>query len=374
MGVKGVVWARVSSSRYAEPRCWVGRPIGLLLGLAFGAVGCGESPPPSQSFAPAVPPSATTPASVFVGSSQESEVSSSSAIAIDPESVPTQDAAETPNLKAPDGTLMLACGPAPVGMACIAGGKFLRGSDEGPDNTKPQGSVWLQTFYMDVNEVTNEQYDRCEAEKSCTKSGPQYLDFDRPKQPINGISWFDAEGYCRAQGKHLPTEAQWEKAARGTDGRTYPWGEEPATCERAIIKGKEGRGCGLLKRGSKPKTGRVWEIGSRPANLYGLHDMAGNSFEWVADWFTRSYEACGEDCQGVDPKGPCDGAEDCPGYKHKGVRGGSWYWGPDRATTFFRRAHVPRNRPFHHFGFRCAADLTDPVLTLPLDERTETKE
>ena len=261
---------------------------------------------------------------------------------------------------APDGTPMLECGDGPAEMACVPGGAFIRGTDEGPSNTKPRADIWLQTFWIDVNEVTYAEYKVCEKdpEQKCPKSGPQYVDFDRPDQPINGVNWFDARAYCEAQGKRLPTESEWEKAARGTDGRTYPWGEEEANCELAIIKTKdEGRACGVKKKGEKPETGRVWAVGSRPPTQYGLYDMAGNSFEWVNDWYSDSYEECGEPCFGVNPRGPCGGEDECTTHKHKVVRGGSWYWGPDRATTYFRRAHVPRNEPFHHFGFRCAADL-----------------
>jgi formylglycine-generating enzyme len=259
---------------------------------------------------------------------------------------------------APDGTPMLACDAGPDDMSCVPGGAFIRGADEGPENARPRAEIWLQTYWIDRNEVTYAQYKACEKAGECPKSGPAYLDFDRPQQPVNGVSWFDARAYCEAQGKRLPSEAEWEKAARGTDGRTYPWGEAAATCELAIIKTPElGRGCGVKKAGEKPDTGRVWEIGSRPPTQYGLYDMAGNSFEWVNDWYSDSYAECGASCVGVNPRGPCDGADDCTTHKHKVVRGGSWYWGADRAATYFRRAHVPRNEPFHHFGFRCAADL-----------------
>ncbi|MCB9568900.1 MAG: SUMF1/EgtB/PvdO family nonheme iron enzyme [Myxococcales bacterium] len=244
-------------------------------------------------------------------------------------------------------------------MACIPGGPFLRGSDEGPENARPAATVWIQTFYLDVDEVTYAEYKACMKTRRCPPSGPGYSDFNRPRQPINGISWYDAVAYCTAHGKRLPTEAQWEKAARGPDGETHPWGDEPATCERAIIRDATGRGCGVRKEGSKPETGRPWEVGSRPAYRYGLRDMSGNSWEWVADWYAPSYEACGEDCLGVDPIGPCGGEESCPGHRRKIVRGGSWYWPAEYATAIYRRAHVPENRPFHHFGFRCAATVAD---------------
>jgi len=258
--------------------------------------------------------------------------------------------AEFPGAPAPE-----ACAAAPEGMACVPAGPFLRGSDDGPENTRPAARVWLQTFYMDRNEVTYAEYKACVKARRCDPSGPGYTDFDRPRQPINGVRWFDADKYCRAQGKRLPSEAQWEKAARGPDGALHPWGDEPATCERAIIKDETGRSCGVKKLLSKPETGRPFEVGSRPAYRYGLFDMAGNSWEWVADWYTRDYAECGADCLGVEPRGPCQGAATCAGFRRKLVRGGSWYWDAAHATAIYRRPHWPENQPFHHFGFRCAA-------------------
>jgi formylglycine-generating enzyme required for sulfatase activity len=216
--------------------------------------------------------------------------------------------------------------------------------------------VWVETFYMDLREVTVAEYRACVRRGACPKAGPRYADFHRPRQPINGVSWFDARAYCAAHGKRLPTEAEWEKAARGADGRTYPWGEAPADCTRAVIMTAAGRSCGVKKRGVGPEKGRVWEVGRMPPTLFGLYDMAGNSYEWVADWYSDSYESCGAACAGVNPKGPCAGADRCEGRHERVVRGGSWYWPAEHATTFYRRPHVPHNQPFHHFGFRCARD------------------
>ncbi|HEY0138093.1 MAG TPA: SUMF1/EgtB/PvdO family nonheme iron enzyme [Nannocystis sp.] len=257
----------------------------------------------------------------------------------------------------PDGALPC-LDPPPPGLACIPGGPFIRGSDpreDGPENTRPRATVWLQTYYVDIYEVTHAQYKACESSKNCPPAGPRYDDYDRPRQPIVGVSWYDAIAYCTAQGKHLPTEAQWEKAARGPDGALHPWGDEPATCERAIIKEKGRRSCGVRQQGERPDKGRTFEVGARPPGAHGLHDMSGNAWEWVADWYSPSCSRCGSACAGTDPRGPCDGAEPCARHHEKIVRGGSWYWEASYATATYRRAHFPNNRPYHHYGFRCAA-------------------
>lgn len=272
----------------------------------------------------------------------------------------------------PDGTAIAPCLSPMEGMACIPGGEFVRGSDNDPHakckqssynkkgvvNTNPAAKVWMQTFYMDKTEVTTEAYKACVKAKKCPKSGPKYIDFDRPTQPITGISWYEADIFCKAQGKHLPSEAEWEMAARGNNGDMYPWGNDAATCENSVIMDdKKGRSCGTTKRGNHPEKGRVLEVCSRGASRYGLCDMIGNAEEWVADWYTASYEACGADCEGPNPKGPCAGSADekCGKLRYKVVRGGSWYWPAEHATGIHRRSHVPSNDPYHHFGFRCAA-------------------
>jgi formylglycine-generating enzyme len=251
------------------------------------------------------------------------------------------------------------CAAAPSGMACIPGGPFLRGSNDGPPHARPQQTVWVQTFFMDKNEVTYAEFKACIKAGKCKKAGPNYKDFNNPKQPINGISWYDAVNYCKVQGKHLPTEAQWEKAARGTDGRKYPWGNEEANCDRMVYMNEKGRSCGIPQKSKHPEKGRPEVIGSRPPGIYGLYDMAGNSWEWVYDWYSKNYKICGEDCAGPDPRGPCRGAEKCNVVRRRVVRGGSWYWPAEYATTYYRRSHVPSNSPFHHFGFRCAASVEE---------------
>lgn len=261
-----------------------------------------------------------------------------------------------------DGTPIEPClDPPPPGMACIPGGPFLRGTDDGKPNTRPQQTVELQTYYVDLYEATNAEYKACKATGDCPRGRPLYNDFSRDEQPIVGPNWYAAVAFCKAHGKHLPTEAEWEKAARGTEGALHPWGDEPATCERAVIKDKRGRSCGVDKKMEHPKKGRTFVVGTRPAGVYGLYDMVGNAWEWTADWYSESYEACGDACSGIDPAGLCGEADTCPTSTEKVVRGGSWYWDRSYATSVHRRHHVPENPidNFHHFGFRCAASVQE---------------
>ncbi len=332
--------------------------------MVLGCAGGTTTPPPADRAAGAerVQPSAESPS----GDRRAEEPAG-----VDPaQKVPAEPAEDPPAepppvVTAPDGTEAVACASSPERMSCIAGGPFVRGRDEGErSNEKPQATVWLQTFYMDQYEVTYAEYKACQKAKECPRSGPRYTDFDHPQMPIQGVSWFDALAYCEAHGKTLPTEAQWEKAARGPQGELHPWGDAPATCELAIIKDARGRSCGLKKAISKPDTGRPWDVGSRPVGRYELYDMVGNSWEWVHDWYSRSYDKCGEACEGVDPRGPCDGEDVCKGHSQKIVRGGSWYWDAEHGTGTYRRAHFPSNDPFHHFGFRCAATV-EQVAALP---------
>lgn len=261
----------------------------------------------------------------------------------------------------PDGTAIAECEEPPAGMVCILGGAFIRGTDDGPENARPASTVWLQTFYIDLYEVTNDAYWVCRDAHKCPKRGPEYNDFSRPKQPITGVSWQAAVDFCAFSGKHLPTEAQWEKAARGNDGARTPFGNEPVTCEQAVIEDARGRSCGIPKAKRHPEKGRVLEVGSRPAGMNGLFDMAGNAWEWVYDWESKSWAECGQACAGVDPKGPCAGAAKCPGRAERVVRGGSWYWKAPYAMSYFRRTHDPENphENFHHFGFRCSASVQE---------------
>ena len=255
-------------------------------------------------------------------------------------------------------------------MVCIPGGRFSRGLDDDDHRceqlgqppsrrpaSQPAAEVTVSAFFMDETEVTVAAYRACVAAGDCKAVRPLYSDFFADAQPMTGVSWYEARAYCDARGKRLPTEAEWERAARGPAGWRTSFGNEPVSCEVAVIRNDEGRSCGVRKKGSDGEKGKVLPVASRPAGAYGLFDMMGNAEEWVADWWTESYEACGEACLGEDPEGPCGGGgEACGKLSFKVVRGGSWYWGASHATAHHRRRHFPFNLPpdYHHFGFRCA--------------------
>lgn len=242
-------------------------------------------------------------------------------------------------------TAFAPCGEASLGMACIPGGAFIRGSDHHGRDARPRQVVVVGTFYMDRREVTTQEFVACVKAGLC-KPPLQHLrygGFHGPMQPAVPVSWPNALALCLMQGKRLPTEAEWEKAARTTDGRTYPWGEEAPTCSRAHV------------RGCKPEVTRP--VGSLPPNPYGLYDMAGNGYEWVMDWYAPCYGgckgACGKECDGPDPRGPCGGALRCPGRRQRVLRGGSWYWPGTHGRTMWRRPEYPQSGG-HRLSLRCA--------------------
>ncbi len=294
------------------------------------------------------------------------------------EAEPPTDALEAPVEEVPAKPEVRSGRPCPAeveGMSCVPGAEFTRGLDDDPhacvqddqpadrrSASAPSARIYVDTFLMDKTEVTVEAYGKCVTAGKCPNSGPVYADYRAPKQPITGNPWYDAVTFCEFVGKRLPTEAEWELAARGPESEIYPWGNEPAAnCELAVIMDERGRSCGEIKRrGKNPEKGRVLEVGSRPAGRYGLYDMVGNAEEWVADWWTPTWAECGADCLGDNPKGPCGGAEPCADLKYRAVRGGSWYWPAEHANGYHRRRNHPNNKPYHHFGFRCAKSL-EPI-------------
>ncbi|MFH1438294.1 MAG: SUMF1/EgtB/PvdO family nonheme iron enzyme [Pseudomonadota bacterium] len=231
-------------------------------------------------------------------------------------------------------------------MKCIPAGPFVMGKVHGPEDAFPAHEVFVDTFYMDTYEVTNQQYKACVAAGVCEKK-TDYIGFKLPDQPALPVTWHNASALCRWKKKSLPTEAQWEKAAAGGRQQDYPWGDEPPDCAKAAYKD-----CNLPA--ARP-------VGSYAPNGYGLYDMAGNSYEWTRDWFAPCIEgcedACGDECRGSNPGGPCDGRAPCKGRKFRVLKGGSWHWGPAMLAVAHRRPMLPDSGD-HRLGFRCAMDAS----------------
>ena len=221
-------------------------------------------------------------------------------------------------------------------MALIPGGKSAMGSEEGDEEQKPVHIVDLDTFYIDVYEVQVAQYRLCVEAGVCAEPPAVnlcnwYENVD-DTHPINCMYWEDARAYCEWAGLRLSTEAEWEKAARGIDGRTYPWGED-------LDRSKANYGGGAM---------RTVEIGSHPEGVspYGIHDMAGNVWEWVQDWHNSYYYSTSPV---NNPQGPESGS-------HKVLRGGSWHFLPHSLRAFHREPYHPLDTD-PDIGFRCARDV-----------------
>jgi formylglycine-generating enzyme required for sulfatase activity len=239
-------------------------------------------------------------------------------------------------------------------MIYIPAGEFIMGSDSGlDDDALPEHRVYLDAFWIDKFEVTNGQYNKCVDALKCLPITLKvhYIDssnFGNPKfdnYPVVYTYWDDANKYCLWVGKRLPTEAEWEKAARGTDGRSYPWGNS--------FDGRRLNSCdrNCTDRGSNKNIddgyAETAPIGSFPSGVspYGVHDMVGNVWEWVADWYDKNYY---KTSPSNNPKGP-------PTGDLRVVRGGSWDTSyANDLFTFTRTFYYPPDARFGDLGFRCA--------------------
>ncbi|OQX83550.1 MAG: hypothetical protein B6D63_06055 [Candidatus Latescibacteria bacterium 4484_7] len=254
-------------------------------------------------------------------------------------------------------------------MVFIKGGWFKMGSNDGEDDEKPVHRVWVDDFYMDKYEVTNAEYEVTNAEfkrfvdatayvTTAEKEGSAWnwngkewkeikgSNWMHPSGPGSGIkgkmdypvvnvSWSDAVAYAEWAGKRLPTESEWEYAARGgLKGKKYPWGNE--------IMHNDANYWGTGGRDSWEYTAPV---GSFPPNGYGLYDMAGNVWEWCLDWYDKKYYSKSPE---RNPKGPDTGT-------YRVVRGGGWYGGPRDLRCADRNFDSPEGR-YSPLGFRCAKD------------------
>ncbi len=233
----------------------------------------------------------------------------------------------------------------PVPMVTIPAGEFLMGNSEGKGRADewPQRSVYLDEFAIDQVEVTNERYLAFVATTGHRSppnpygAGPLSSAKGIEQLPVVQATWYDAKAYCSWAKKRLPTEAEWEKAARGTDGRLFPWGNEPATSKRANFD----------REWEEEKT--LYPVGSMSDgdSPYGVKDLSGNAREWVQDWYDPEYykHAPDRNPQGPDKKGVV-----------RSIRGGSWH-SPISDITTTARGRGGFALQTHGTGFRCARGL-----------------
>ncbi len=231
----------------------------------------------------------------------------------------------------------------PVEMVTIPAGSLIRGSapGEGRLDEQPRRKIYLNSFAIDKYEVSNARY--TEFLKETLHKPPFNVYGDGPfldekgigNLPVVQVTWHDAVDYCFWAGKRLPTEAEWEKAARGSDKRLYPWGDQTPSSDKAIFD-KEWSGKNTMR-----------EVDSMPEGKshFGIHHLAGNVREWTQDWYDMDYYAQAPD---KNPKGPDTGIL-------KVIRGGSWRsFDTDLQVTSRGKGGFALKT--HGIGFRCAQD------------------
>jgi formylglycine-generating enzyme required for sulfatase activity len=222
-------------------------------------------------------------------------------------------------------------------MLLIQAGSFQMGSDKGAGDERPTHAVSLDAFYMDETEVTNSAYGACVKDGACPApinagsfTRPTY--FDDPafaNYPVTSVRWDQAAAFCQwNEGKRLPTEAEWEYAATGGDGRTFPWGDT-FDLQRLPAGEPDTVAVGSYRNGASP---------------FGMLDMAGNAVEWVSDFYDATYYARAEP---NNPPGPAEGNEHV-------TRGGAFGNLDASFYTTTRRYHLALNATDVDVGFRCA--------------------
>ncbi|MBX3329909.1 MAG: SUMF1/EgtB/PvdO family nonheme iron enzyme [Nitrospira sp.] len=231
-------------------------------------------------------------------------------------------------------------------MVLVPAGEFTMGSREDDrstwENEWPAHQVYLDAFYIDQYEVTTSRY--AEFLREVKRAAPWLWSEQVLKQhgrkPVVYVDWDDATAYCAWAGKRLPTEAEWEKAARGTDQRPYPWGNAAANELRANVY----RCCDFKDYGALTDVGS-FEQGKSP---YGAYDMAGNVSEWVKDWYDDAYYR----------KSPARNPIGMTGGLYRVSRGGSWSDEPVHVRSAYRKNNRPDSR-VPSLGFRCAQDVSN---------------
>lgn len=255
----------------------------------------------------------------------------------------------------------------PEGMILIPAGTFQMGSTTGDVDEAPVHTVELDAFYIDQHEVTNAEYRAFvtvtgyppprgigyTAVYELLKHGYEPWndpDFNHPDQPVTTVTWFDAAAYCEWAGKRLPTEAEWEKAARGgLEGTRYSWGNAEPNDTTANFADSQTE---FEWRSPDVNDGYLFTapVGMFQPNGYGLFDMAGNVWEWCADWYSTTYYSDVQSAESPlrNPKGPDTG-------KRRVLRGGTWYRAAHTIRNAERISDYPDNS-LNVVGFRCAKD------------------
>ena len=245
-----------------------------------------------------------------------------------------------------DPTLKTATGAQAVTTGYSPPEQYAGGSSE-----RPVHEVFLDDYYIDILEVTNENYAACVAENHCqpqdnTSSysrSSYYNSQDFTNYPVIFVSWNDARSYCNWRGARLPTEAEWEKAARGgLKGKHYPWGDE---FDGNLLNFCD-RNCpfdDIAEKNYDDGYADTSPVGSYEPNGYGLYDMVGNVWEWVADWYDENYY---ENSLDENPQGPT-------ASQFVVLRGGSWSYYKNGSRTSFRLGLNPLES-YSGVGFRCA--------------------
>jgi formylglycine-generating enzyme required for sulfatase activity len=260
----------------------------------------------------------------------------------------------------------------PKDMLPVPGGTFVMGTEgEGEGDEGPAHSVTLKGFLLDRTEVTNQAYLECVRASACkpyqsvaASFGAEESAFRGPEQPVVGVSWFEAEAYCAFRGKRLPREAEWERAARGDDGRRYAWGNQAPDPLTLACYG----------RNPKAKGGATMPVGSYPKGegAYGHLDLTGNVWEWTADVYDPYAYRRPRAAEGIP--GSCDevlatqdelrragkqgftGKNPIPTICERVLRGGAFNYRAD-GLRVSNRVHHPPEWHILVAGFRCARDL-----------------